>query len=477
MRTCAELDQYLLGEMDPETGRAFQLHLESCRDCSVEISRFQVIRNSVREWAKINPAPPADTFKAKRLMRAVESESRPVRPMRFVAAASFACACLLAVGLVSDHFGESIVAPGSTNDPPNDTLAAVHVLYSQDARVESAPQKGVHQLVSSNEGGLVVDTRGARLALSPKSRVRIVAADHLRLQLVQGSVSIQADKRPRDEALIVESDGYEVTVVGTRFQVSRGVAVQLAVTVTEGKVVTSAPSGESHEVAAGDVLSFVGSRPPLRRSVREDEVAQIDNLIEWSRGEPRVSAPAIRRQKKRAKVAAKTISDDVEEKGGTPIEGRKDDISTWRSWVLAGRYNEAEQALRTHLKTHPNETGDWQLLGSLYRKTRAWDEAMKAYARVVEVGGANDANRARFLSAVIAQDHQRQPQRAIHFLEKYLQREDVEKPLEPQAMLRLAKAYQRVGEDSKSNRVIHEVISRFPGTTEAVEAKRLSESR
>ena len=100
--------------------------------------------------------------------------------------------------------------------------------------------------------------------------------------------------------------------------------------------------------------------------------------------------------------------------------------------------------------------------------------AIRAYEKVVAYGDDADANRGRFMAAKLCQDGLGAQDRAETMLRQYL--EHSPRPLEAEAMLRLAQAQLALGEERQARKTASEIASRFPGSEQALAVQGLFES-
>jgi TolA-binding protein len=73
----------------------------------------------------------------------------------------------------------------------------------------------------------------------------------------------------------------------------------------------------------------------------------------------------------------------------------------------------------------------------------------------------------------VLQDHLARHGEAAALLEAYLERPQALKPLEAEAMVRLARAQLRSGRTGEARALLRKVVDRFPGTTAALQARRM----
>lgn len=232
------------------------------------------------------------------------------------------------------------------------------------------------------------------------------------LELRQGAVTVQAAARAPGEQLVVVADGWQVTVVGTRFTVIRD---PFLVDVAEG--VVDVGHGETRwTLRAGD--RFEGGRP-IRRPT---------------------SLPPL------------------------------PELTALRKALLAGDTDGARAGLQTRLARDAADVGAWTLLGQLEARAKRRDEAVAAWTQVVAHGKPAEAQRARFEAAVLLEDR---PSDVVALLRAFLATPD---PLAAEAGLRLGRAELAVGETDAGRRTLESVVREHPGTGPAEAAQALLRS-
>lgn len=137
---------------------------------------------------------------------------------------------------------------------------------------------------STADAGRSVDlSNGITVRLDRASRVA-VSADGKRIELATGAAYFDVDHRP-DRPLTVAAGGYEVSDIGTRFDVAR-TGTGVAVAVAEGRVAVGRAGAEpSLTLAAGERLDLSTDSVPAVRS-RIDPA----NVAAWRSGQLRYNA-------------------------------------------------------------------------------------------------------------------------------------------------------------------------------------------
>jgi TolA-binding protein len=273
---------------------------------------------------------------------------------------------------------------------------------------------------------------------------------------------------------VVEAGGAILRVVGTRFLVAYDPDTGLVVQVSEGAVVVTTGSGERHEVEAGWTLERPAPGATIRRPLEPRDVAAIDLLLEGKT--PGVAdpdppgddePPAPRRKPKRLRGREPPA----------PVPDRGSLVAS-RERILEGRYREAEAALVELLASTPGSVEAWSLLGDCRRKAGRWKQAIQAYEKVIALAGDSaDANRARYVAATIHQDELGGHAAATRLLQAYLEQARGFRPLEAEAMLRLAVSYIELGRMERARELLRDVVARHGGTLASVKARRILKAR
>lgn len=159
-------------------------------------------------------------------------------------------------------------------------------------------------LSASTDNRRVPLADGSSLLLSAQTRAHVTATEHAtRCRLEIGKVHF--DVAPQhDREFVVQAGGFEVTVVGTRFSVSRDLAGVVEVAVTHGVVRVKVPNRSTPtELRAGDQLRGDGGEVVLRHeapfAVSKNDVASPSSSTEVAEptlsvpdGQPSVEAPS-----------------------------------------------------------------------------------------------------------------------------------------------------------------------------------------
>ncbi len=173
------------------------------------------------------------------------------------------------------------------------------------------------------------------------------------------------------------------------------------------------------------------------------------------------------------KFLEKQIEQTIELSTSDPKKPRPQEMSLKdvRRLVLNSQYSQARVVLVERLKHSPREAESWDLLAIFLRKAGDWSGAIESFERVIEYGSADQANRARFLAATLVQDRQKDNIRAQVLLVNYLTHWP--RPLEAEAMVRLARAQLGLGKRIEAQAIITKIIEKYPGTPSAFLAREL----
>lgn len=306
---------------------------------------------------------------------------------------------------------------------PEAPVARIH-LYD----VGAAEQRGTLDEGSTVSTGAteqadvrVADTR-VRIGSASRLRIATLTADHLGLDLLEGSIHVAYRPRERGrERLTVETPSARVEVVGTVFRVEVRERTT-EVSVSEGTVrVVPHDGSEPRFVRAGErtVVTRASSDPAVSR-------LEVGGSTEGT-GPPEAGGPG-----------AAGASETVEAEGaGMPATGGTGEDESARATVLpsldpAARLERAKSLGRTAAAarilrelTRPNtpaevRTEAWSTLGDLHRSAGRLHEAARAYEQAAQVGrGTASGHNAIYLLARLHQQRgDREAARASY--ERYL---------------------------------------------------------
>jgi TolA-binding protein len=478
MKSCHDLRDYLLGQLDAPGRSTFESHLESCSACRDEVAAWERVDGAVQSWSDARAVPETSPFVANRLVQVAREERRPKitrrarSPLALVAATAVAAAAAVVLVLYV-----------TADDPPVETgplpMVEPMLVHAEGGDIRLNQQAGEAVLTVEGDGRLLAAVEEDRVAIGSRSDARLSRSNEggLRIELVRGTVAVAAAKRARTSPLIVEAGAHRVEVVGTRFKVTLIEDGGLQVAVSEGKVRVIGESGASRLVSHGQLFELA-TRGEERIAALEEALARsVDALL----ADPdQIADEAI--EDTAAEVALVEPNEDgaidsgsAEQPVGKPRPGSREetDLKEIKGWILAGKLDPAEAALELHLRRHPRDVNAWKLLANCRRKAGNFGDAVAGYRKVIEYGSAGQSNRARFIAATVLQDRMSRHGEAAALLEAYLDRPGSLKPLEAEAMVRLARAQLRIGRTGQARAMLQQVIDRFPGTTAALQARRM----
>ncbi|MBW2276641.1 MAG: FecR domain-containing protein [Deltaproteobacteria bacterium] len=476
MKPCHNLKDYLLGMLDDAGREVFEAHLGGCSVCRDEVSAWEGVDDAVNSWSDSRAVPETSPFVANRLVKVASQGRQPklrrqtLSPLSIAAASALAAAA--AIVLVVHFTGND-----DSGDDALTMLVEPTLVHAEGGEIRLDQEAGEAALTVENEGRLLATVEDDRIAVSSRSDARLSRNDRgaLRIRLVRGAVTVAAAKRDGTAPLMVVAGSHRVEVVGTRFKVSLAEDGGFQVAVSEGKVRVVGDDGSSRFVLEGQLFELA-TRGEERIAALEAGLARsMDALLE-ERGAPElepIEGPA-------AEVALVEPIDEEIDSGPPDVPAIKPrpvvdatDLGEIKNWILAGKLDQAETALELHLRRHRRDVKAWNLLANCRRKAGNFGDAVAGYRKVIEYGSAGQSNRARFIAATVLQDRMARQGEAAALLEAYLERPQSLKPLEAEAMVRLARAQLRTKRTGEAHALLRKVIDRFPGTTAALQARRL----
>jgi TolA-binding protein len=261
----------------------------------------------------------------------------------------------------------------------------------------------------------------------------------------------------------------------------------LAVSVTEGQVMVVAPSGQVRMVRPGQRLTYHADGVAAISPLDANAVKEIDHSLDETRSDGSMASSGERLEHGYgdARTDAGFVAPPVSmmqpkvtprtNPGAPPLRQNAApfDEGTVRQWLVAGNYEQAENALGARVTQAPRDYTAWWLLGECRRKRGDHAEAVAAYRQVISGGTPSEANRARYQAAVLLQDRLGDQHSAIALLKEYLKAMPTDRPLDAEARLRLGRGLLALGMATESRAVIEDIRHRYPGTPEAEQAVRL----
>ena len=318
-----------------------------------------------------------------------------------------------------------------------------------------APLQG-DVLEAPAEKGAALHLGGDQLGVAPRSRLQLLTHDqkNVRLLLERGAVAASVQHRNPGQSFTIQSGGYEVRVVGTRFRVTRG-DQGLTVDVAEGHVKVRSPQGGSYDVLKGHSLTLDASGAGEQKDFGAADFAELHPEAPPA-AEPPAEEPAL------------------EETGATPRPRvvTSADIERWRRAAVGGKKcREVVPELKRALRDSPRQADAWRILADCQRLSGEDAEATRSYEKVVSFAKPDEADRARLLLADLQAKGGNAPE-AEHTLRAYLKHPQPP-ALEASARLSLARALLSQGHRGEAKVELQRVTRRLPSTPPALEALEL----
>ena len=482
MNLCSGLDNYCGLKMKPDESREFEEHLEGCDRCGEAVTRWRIIGEEIRAIGAetIEAQPLSDGAVRHRLIVAVESG----RNTSFVLPRSLgwavAAALLLVLGAVLwvrwNH-------PSEVVESSPEILEIAAVLF-----VPGDPQSRVLELTGDGAITTAIDERvlvnigSDVVGIGAGSRTLITQADcrQTRIRLETGTVGCAVEPRSGGSSFVVETDRFEVKVVGTRFAVTATEPGSLQVRVNEGIVEVSGRRSEPVRVAAGESLYLGTEGPPVRVPMTDDQRSRLDRLLsreQWEQSAPREEAFPEEEVNGADEGgpetdAADTVKADLSTR---PRREKSPSLADLQQWVLAGRVDEAERELRVLLERQPGEAQAWFLLADCRKRCKDFAGAVAAYREVNTRFGGRVANTARYRAGSILQDRLGRHDEAVGLFEQFLERTGSGHQLEADAKFRLARSLLAQGLTGRARGLLRDLVENHSTTAAASKAQKLLE--
>jgi len=479
MNGCGDLQGYLLEALD-DAGRAdFEAHAAGCATCGAALRTWRRGDIAMGEWRRATQSAVPTEDRAASLMRAArrtaDGEARGRSGIRFTLVA-VSIAAVTAVGAYLVLARPEATHP--TADTPiaaRDDGAPVEILFNDNGSLTGGGEDGQRMLSVPGPGRLLVALRGDRYGFGAGSGAAIIEStkDTVSLRLDQGRVAVAARKRAAGETLVVRAGAWAVTVVGTRFEVafeSGGVTVA----VDEGEVAMQSAGGPGRFVGAG-VRLVAGPGDRMREeALSAEDRAAIAAALNDEPAPPATPPPRLEADVEPERSTPSNAPSERSIRKTTDAVLPAPDLETVRRWILDGEHDRAKAALENRVQGAPDEAEAWMLLATCRQKTGDRSGAMAAYEEVIAHGDAAGSNRGRFLAAKLYQEGLEAPDRAELMLEEYLSH--APKPLEAEAMVRLAQVELALGKEAEARKTAADVARRFPGSAQALAAQGLFEN-
>lgn len=478
MSSCEHLEQYIAGALDDAGHKRFEAHMSTCAACRAEEAEWQRIASEVADWTQPPEVKEAWSAGKERLLPAMEERldkqrRRSVR-LKGVWIAAAAAAVLISLGF---YFAlESWDPPQSEHEVAQ--LSDVELLLVEGSAVPSGSEAGIKRFSVPHEGRILFASAGARIGIAAESEAQLVAGDpkELRLRLEKGRVVAEVSPRQRGERFVVEYREYQVEVVGTRFSVRASPEEGLTVGVVRGSVALRGPTGLDRTVQAGQATKLLSSGTPVQDALSETEMEVIAELLRAPDDKQEVAVTEVDAGPSAVVVAADAgaaLDASLPVRAEAP-ESRVDKAEILEA-IAAGRFAAAQQTLEQALRARPRSGELWMLLGDCRRKSGNPKQAVQAYRQAIAHSGARPANRARFAAASLLQDRLGDASGAARLLEKYLAQPKSSKPLEAEAMIRLARALYARGSLARAQKICENILAKYRSDATAKQAHRLLE--
>jgi ferric-dicitrate binding protein FerR (iron transport regulator) len=414
-------------------------HLETCAECRALAQGWTSFASRYRaDTAALIAEPTVD--QTRQLLRRAREGAQPLRARWLTFALAGAAAAVLAVVVVSWGLQTPELVPA---------LAVA-------ADGSEVPLSG-DVLEAPAEKGAALHLGGDQLGVAPRSRLKLLTHDkrNVRLLLERGAVAASVQHRNPGQSFAIQSDGYEVRVVGTRFRVTR-TDQGLTVDVAEGHVKVRSPQGETYDVLKGHSLTVGAAGAEEQKDYGAADFPELH---------PEAAPPV---------AEAPAEEPALEETGATPRPRlvTSADIERWRRAAVGGKKcREVLPELKRALRDSPRQADAWRILADCQRLTGEDAEAARSYEKVVSFAKPDEADRARLLLADL-QAKGGNSAEAEHTLRAYLKH--AQPPaLEASARLSLARALLAQGHRGEAKAELQRVTRRLPSTPPALEALEL----
>jgi tetratricopeptide (TPR) repeat protein len=442
MRRCEALERYLDRRLPDREAIEFEAHLAGCGECAASVERW---RTAARDLAA-DPFPestiPPTPAEAARL--AAIAAARRTRPGRYRIAAA---AAIILVGAAATI---ALLRTGPAPRVPVGVPAISATLSLESVTREVDPEELLRYGLTvpvSGRASVRLGDDAVELASGSRFALVQVSAAATRVRLDAGAVTCTVARRGPGREFVVEAGAYRVRVTGTRFTVAIPGGGGLDVRVRTGTVEVSRSGALIRRLAAGERLAI---------PEREVRTAAATAEAEPGTGTGPQGA-AIRRAGR----------------GAAAPDAEPPTIETLRGWIVGGQYGDAEIELRARVAQAPADAEARSLLADCLRKQARWEEAADAYLAVVGAADPTLAARARFVAGEILSENLGRHAEAITLFSGYLDAAGPAAPLRAEALVRLARSLLALGRVAEARARLEEAVAKHPGTTIALEAKRL----
>ncbi len=307
---------------------------------------------------------------------------------------------------------------------------------------------------------------GTSMTLDPGARARVTRADSLGATMLveRGKAHAKVVHANESTSWLVHAGPFDIHVVGTEFDVAWNPTTEvLDLRVTEGKVLVRGP------------LLDAG------RAVSASEVLQVD--VQAKKSEVHVEANG-----SPLPVPGLDNKTDVPAKNPAPVEtaivhpeqsapNQLDKLDTnlsWRAFAAAGRHREAMQAVEQAGFDRIVATSPADVLLELADEARYAGQHARAKQALLRARELGSRGRSAFLLGRIAADHDRAPDDAVTWFERYLE-ESPSGGLAEQALGRIVEIEDRLGHTARARDAAKLYLQRHPGGAYETLARRAVE--
>jgi hypothetical protein len=399
---------------------------------------------------------------------------------------AFASVLILVIGAgIFLFYGRSPNDDGLPNRPTESKPILISVISPEGINEAQRISSTGGVIRAPLDGRVLARINGDRAGMGPGTVVQVLEATEssARFDLKKGACAWSVAPRKESGEFLVQAGNHTVRVVGTRFLTALSDDDTLTVHVSQGVVKVEAAQGQSHTVQAGQSLT-VNGRAAKTKPLGSSALGEIDYLLNED--------PAATKEETPEPTGEGDSLDAVQrdEVLPDPVDGGRDAIGASKSvqkqvakpsieqlqkWIIKGELSRAATALETHLKSSPGDGEAWSLLADCRRKTGNWGGAVSALRNVIAHGRSGSANPARFKAGKILQDKLGRHSQAIELFNAYIEAKDAGRPLEVEAMMRIARSQKAIGRDQAARKTLETVIKKHDGTVSAVKARKLLE--
>lgn len=463
------------GEDDKVRARDVQELVPEARDPAGLAGRYNTSIAALREATDEITGPSFGNVR--RAVRERIQQNKRARRRRVLRVAFPALAAAAAVAIVV-----AWAVSGSPASEPGPSAPIAEVPAPTDAaaprtglvQVDSGAAVAVGARVESDQRPVVVrDEEVAALTVAARSAVRVSewSAGHSVVVLERGSVHADVSKRQPGESFEVRTPHAVVTVIGTRFDVTRRDALT-EVSVDHGRVKVTRPDGSLVAVlGAGERVSV--SAQPVTAAAPEPEpveaIAAADPLLAEAEAPPevepapeRTARPEVDRAPRKPKAARTLRSSKPTPRAAEPsLEA--DPVARARGLLARGKDREAIAILEAAIDAHPSARR-LALLGDAYRLSGQRAKAQEIYREALKTAsGAVRRVVLADLAGIVSADA------ALPLWTAYVD-EFPGGAAAPKALWAMAQAAERAGDHPQRRRLLERLVTAWPRSPQARKA-------